>query len=339
MDNSTIAIVIIWGMVFIYSILGSIDFGAGFWAMVYKTDANAGKIANRYLSPSWEVTNVFLVLLVVSLAAFFPHSAGILGTILIVPVCLVLLLLLIRSAFLVYSFSVKAYGRVLNIVSGLTGLLIPGLLVSVLPVTLGGFIDTAGEHPSLPLGRLFSSPSLYAHVGFGLSVELFLSALFLADYSHEAENREAYRLFRRAAIGLGPTALGMALLTAFTMVPEAHWIVENMQRQAPWFLLSVAAFAVGYTALWWKRRDGGHGFPRVAVISVVAQLGLASYAYGAAHMPYIVYPFSTVERGFTNDAMFYSLLGGYVVGALVFLPVFYLFWRLFLKDKRYLKTE
>ena len=33
--EESIAIIILWALIFVYSILGSIDFGAGFWGMVY----------------------------------------------------------------------------------------------------------------------------------------------------------------------------------------------------------------------------------------------------------------------------------------------------------------
>lgn len=35
MTNALIAITILWGFVFIYAIMASMDFGAGFWSMVY----------------------------------------------------------------------------------------------------------------------------------------------------------------------------------------------------------------------------------------------------------------------------------------------------------------
>ena len=70
--EESIAIIILWALIFVYSILGSIDFGAGFWGMVYaKHPTLAAKLANRYLSPTWEVTNTFLVFVVVAFLGFF----------------------------------------------------------------------------------------------------------------------------------------------------------------------------------------------------------------------------------------------------------------------------
>lgn len=341
MTDAEIAITILWVFLFVYSIVGSVDFGAGFWAMLFglRKDSTAGALANRFLSPTWKVTNVFLVLLVVALVGFFPRATWVLGAILLVPVSLVLFLLTVRSSFMIYAYTAQKYERLLSIVSGVTGLLIPGLLVVVLPITLGGFVENVNGYPELQLGRLFSTPTTYAHLLFGLTTELFLSALLLADYSTEAEDRSAYRVYRRAAIALGPTAIGAALLTTFTMSPEASWIVENLWEQRLWFGLSLAAFAVGYSALWWKQGNGRQGRPRVSVLCIVLQYALASFAYGSAHMPYIVYPSFTVYDGFTSPAMFWSLVAGYAVGIGLLVPLFIWFWRLFMKDKRYLKQS
>jgi cytochrome d ubiquinol oxidase subunit II len=326
MSDATLGISIIWLFLFIYSIAGSIDFGAGFWAMLYgaRNDTRAGVIANRFLSPSWKITNVFLVLFVVALVHFFPRAMYMLATLLLVPVCLVLILLTIRSTFMVFAHSAEKYSGLLRIISGVTGLIIPGLLLSLLPITLGGFIAIVDGLPQLLFGKLLQ----------------FLSALFLADYAREAEDEDTYRSYRKIAILMGPANLLLALLTVLTFAPEAAWILRNIEQQWLWFSLSLGAFAFGYSALWWAGAPGKiPGRPRISFVAVVIQYALASLAYGSAHMPYIVYPYITVEQGFTNPAMFRSLLVSYAVSTAILIPVFYWFWKLFMKDKRYLKQD
>ncbi|MFC7371333.1 cytochrome d ubiquinol oxidase subunit II [Fictibacillus iocasae] len=341
MSEQVMAILIMWTFIFVYSIFGSIDFGSGFWAMVYnKHSSMAGKIANRFLSPTWEVTNVFLVLLVVAFVGFFPKGAYTLGTVMLVPVSLILFLLAIRSAFMVFSYSVQGYRRTMFIISGISGLLIPSLLIAVLPISQGGFIEQAGGTESLLLGKLLTSPSLYMYVLFGLASELFLSSLFLADYSRVSNNEKAYRLFRENAILLGPLTLIAAVITLWFINPEAKWLVNNLYEQKIWFILSFIAFLFSYACLWWpKGKRPGIGRPRFALLGVVTQYGLASYGYGMAHLPYIVYPDLTIYEAFTAKETFYSLMIMYGVGMAILTPGFYIFWRLFLKDKRYLQQE
>lgn len=341
MDSLYIALLIIWAFLFIYAIAGSIDFGAGFWAMYYqnRTDTKSASIANRYLSPSWEVTNVFLVLLVVSFVGFFPGGASTLGSLMIVPFCLVLILLTIRSAFMVYSHSVQRYSRILTIFSGTTGLLIPALLITILPAAIGGYIMNDGVNQYILVDRLFSSSTFYTHIGFGLSTELFLSALLLSDYARVANSIETYQTFRRNAMLLGPITLIFAVAAIYTLIPHAPWMFENIIE--PWRLLllgaSLFAFIIGYTSLWWPTKQPHQvGQPRVAVIFIIIQFGLASFAYSSAQLPYLLYPEVTVQEAFTNETMFRLLLFGYAGGMAVLIPVFIWFWRLFMKDKRYL---
>lgn len=84
--DALIAISIVWGFVFIYAVMATMDFGAGFWSMIYlnREQTKATNIANRYLSPTWEVTNVFIVAIVVALFSFFPGATFVLGTVLLI---------------------------------------------------------------------------------------------------------------------------------------------------------------------------------------------------------------------------------------------------------------
>ncbi|WP_078427763.1 cytochrome d ubiquinol oxidase subunit II [Alkalihalobacterium alkalinitrilicum] len=341
MNEAYVAISIIWLFLFMYALGGAIDFGAGFWSMFYygRKDSTAASVANLYLSPSWEVTNVFLVLFVVALVGFFPGAAYSLGSLMIVPVSFVLILLIIRSAFMVYSYTVQKYTKLFTYISGLTGLLIPALMVSVLPIIIGGFVEVVGDRHYILYNELLTSPTLYAHIGFGISAELFLSALFLSDYAREAKSMDTYKVYRRNAIIFGPIMLSFAVAATMTLIPEAMWMVDNMVRQWELFALSLIAFAIGYSAMWWPSKKGRVGQPRVAVILMIIQIGLASFAYGWSHMPYMVYPELTIYDALTNLTMYHSLLIGYAIGMAILIPLFILFWRLFLKDKRYLTEE
>jgi cytochrome d ubiquinol oxidase subunit II len=341
MEAYTLAITILWSLLFVYAILGSLDFGAGFWGMIYgrTSRTTASQIANRFLSPTWEITNVFLVIFVVSVVTFFPFATELLGSILLVPVALGLILLTIRTTFMVFEHHAQRFRELLRVTSGFTGLLIPALLVSILPITLGGFVEYENEYPRLHYGDLLSHPTLYMHIAFGLSTELFISSVFLMDYAKEAEDWSAYHTFRKHAIWLGPVSIAIAMLTIGTFPVEAQWIVENIQANWLWFGISIVFFLIGYGFLFVKKSDGIRGRARFAVILIILQYAVAIYAYGSAHLPYLVYPVLTVEGGFTNPSLFYNMLVIYGIGFGILIPAFILFWRLFLKDRRYLKQE
>ncbi|MRX72416.1 hypothetical protein GJU40_09660 [Bacillus lacus] len=340
--DALIAITVLWGFVFIYAVMATMDFGAGFWSMFYinKEKTNATNIANRYLSPTWEVTNVFIVAIVVALVSFFPGATFILGTVLLIPGSLILLLLAIRSGFLVFSHIAKSYEKALTYVSGITGFLIPGLLILVLPLTHGGYITVEDGLHRLQLLSLLTSPNALSFVAFAISSTLFLSSLLLADYSNVSDEPEAYYIYRRDALIMGPISLLMAFCIMLTMRTEAAWLYTRMMDYLPWLIGSVATFLVAGIAMYLpSRKSGRTGRPRIAVIAIVVQYLLASYAYGRAHLPYMIYPDVTIQSGFTHPNTFRALFITYIIGFAILFPGFIFFWKMFMGDKEYLRQK
>ncbi|GIN66970.1 putative cytochrome bd menaquinol oxidase subunit II [Bacillus sonorensis] len=344
MDGTTdalLAISIVWGFIFIYAVMASMDFGAGFWSMVYmnKQQLKATNIANRYLSPTWEVTNVFIVGIVVALFSFFPGGTFVLGTVLLIPGSIILLLLAIRSGFLVFSHAAKGYERALTYVSGISGFIIPAVLILVLPVTHGPFVSQRNGSYQLNFTDLFLSPHAYSFMGFAIFSTLFLSSLLLADFSNVADEKDAYQVYRRNALITGPLALIMSFSIMMTMRAEASWLYTKMMNGLPWLILSFLLFLVAFGALFLPNtyNQDRLGKPRLAVIAITLQYFTASYVYGRAHLPFMIYPDVTIQSGFTAPETFRALFISYIVGFIILFPGFYYFWKLFMKDKRYIK--
>ncbi|MEQ2528235.1 cytochrome d ubiquinol oxidase subunit II [Bacillaceae bacterium CLA-AA-H227] len=343
MADALIAITVLWGFVFIYAVMATMDFGAGFWSMVYinREKTRATNIANRYLSPTWEVTNTFIVALVVAVYSLFPTAAYNLGTILLIPGSIILLLLALRSAFLVFSNIATEYKKPLTYISGIAGIIIPGLLISVLPITHGKFVDYGNGFANLNLARLFSSPNVYAFIGFAICSTLFLSSLLLADYSKTAGEMDAYRVYLRDGRLLGPISLIFAFLIMFTLRSEAEWLYERMMDDLPLLLISVAFFLIIGVGLYAPSffQKGVMGMPRLSVIAATLQYLIASYVYGKAHLPYIIYPNVTIESAFTDPNSFRAVFITYIVGFAILFPGFIYFWSLFMHDKKYLRQK
>lgn len=106
MSYEIIGITVLWTFLFGYLIVASIDFGAGFfsyYSVITGQKNRVHHIIQRYLSPVWEVTNVFLIFFVVGLVGFFPISAYYYGTALLVPGSLATVLLGLRGAYYAYN--------------------------------------------------------------------------------------------------------------------------------------------------------------------------------------------------------------------------------------------
>ncbi|AVM25135.1 hypothetical protein FZC68_12000 [Bacillus pumilus] len=342
--DALIAITILWGFVFIYAVMASMDFGAGFWSMIYmnREQTKAANIANKYLSPTWEVTNVFIVAIVVALFSMFPGATFVLGTVLLIPGSIILLLLALRSGFLVFSHSLpKKYRKAVTYISGISGFIIPSILIMVLPITHGGFIFQENDVYSLDLGLVFTSANVYSFIGFAIFSTLFLSSLLLADFSNVADEDEAYSIYRRGALITGPLSLMMAFFIMLTLRSEANWLFTKMMQNIPILLVSLLMFLLAGLALFLpnSRFKNRKGRPRLAVIAITIQYFLASYVYGRAHLPYMAYPDITIMSGFTDPVTFRALFITYIVGFIILFPGFYFFWKLFMKDKRYIRQE
>lgn len=187
---------------------------------------------------------------------------------------------------------------------------------------------------------LFTSYHVYSFIGLAISSTLFISSLLLADYSYVSKAKEAFLVYRRDAILVGPITLVMAFLTFLTMEQEAGWLYENLFDMTPWLIASGICFLLGYIALLLPQdRKFVIHFPRIAVLFVLAQYLLASYAYGRAHLPYIVYPEVTIESGFTDPNTFRALFVSYIVGFAILIPGFIYFWRMFMRDENYLRQQ
>lgn len=126
-----IGISVLWLFLFGYVIVGSIDYGAGFfnaYSILTGKQHIVSKVIQRYLSPVWEVTNVFFVFFFVGIVGFFPETAFYFGTILLVPGSLALILLAIRGSYYAFESYGKKGHKGYAFMYGASGVLLPASL-------------------------------------------------------------------------------------------------------------------------------------------------------------------------------------------------------------------
>ncbi len=332
MNLEILGIMVLWTFLFGYVIVASVDFGAGFFNAY---SLYAGKqhvltnIIQRYLSPVWEVTNVFLVFFFVGIVGFFPKTAFYYGTILLIPASIAIILLAIRGSY--YAF--ETYGsrghKGYSFMYGLSGLFLPASLSIVLTISEGGFVSMIDDKPVLDYWALFTSPLTWSIVVLSIAAVLYISAVFLTWYAHKAKDKDATELMRR-----------YALIWSLPLIITASGIIVELRDHNPehfgnlldlwWmFALSFLLF-IGTVWLIWKRKHYGRAFGLL-----VGQFALAFFAYGISHYPYLLYPHLTIYDGFTNKAMAISLIVAFIAGLGLLIPSLYLLLRLFLFNKDY----
>ncbi|MDN4068134.1 cytochrome d ubiquinol oxidase subunit II [Paenibacillus vini] len=338
MSYEIVGITVLWTFLFGYLIVASVDFGAGFFSYYSVLTGHENKVHNiiqRYLSPVWEVTNVFLIFFVVGLVGFFPDSAYFYGTALLVPGSLATVLLALRGAYYAYNTygSSKENNKAYMAVYGATGLLIPAALSTVLAISEGGIIQEQDGKVILHWSSFFSNPYTWSVIILALVSVLYISAMFLAFYAGKAGDKDAFEVLRGyALLWSGPTIL--ACVFAFFQInrqnPE-HF--RNMLNITWMFIASLICFLLAVYFIW-KKKNLGWSF-----ILVILQFGFAWYGYGRSHLPYILYKQVSIYESFTNETMAVALITAFVAGLVVLIPSLVLIMRLFLFDAKYVRGE
>lgn len=328
-----LGIAVLWSFLYGYVIVASIDFGSGFfnaYSVLTNRSDILSNIIKRYLSPVWEVTNVFLVFFFVGIVGFFPQTAFYYGTILLVPVSISLILLAVRGAY--YAF--ESYGTTGHkgyvTAYGIAGLLIPASLSVVLTISEGGFVDMVNGQPQLDYNALFTSPLTWSIVVLSIVAVLYISSVFLTWYAWKAGDLSASNLMRKyALIWAAPLAIAA---TGIIIEFRSH-NSERFERIIDvWWLfgLSVILFLITVWLIWQKKKYG------MSVILLFVQFAFAFFAYGISHYPYLLYPYLSIHDSFTSTEMAIALVIAFVLGACLLIPSLYLLFKLFLFNKDYI---
>ncbi len=336
MSLEILGISVLWTFLFGYVIVASIDFGAGFfnaYSLLTNRSHILTKIIKRYLSPVWEVTNVFLIFFFVGIVGFFPLTAFYYGTILLVPVSISLILLGIRGSYYAFESYGSAGHKGYAFAYGVTGLLIPASFSVVFTISEGGFLEIVNGQPVLDFWKLYTSPLSWSIVLLSIAAVLYISAVFLTWYAWKANDLEASNLMRKYALiwalPLIVTAIG--IMVEMRNYNELHF--NSMMNLWPLFGLSGLLFL---TTVWflWKKQNYG-----LVVILLIFQFAFAFFAYGVSHYPYLLYPYLTIYDSFTNREMAIALIIAFLLGLCLLLPSLYLIFKLFLFNKDYVTGE
>lgn len=336
MSLEVLGITVLWIFLYGYLIVASIDFGAGFfayYARITKREHIMSKLISRYLSPVWEVTNVFFVFFFVGLIGFFPDTAYYLGTALLIPGSIAIILLSIRGAFYAFGNYGASNNTIFLFLYGATGLLIPASLSTALTISEGGFLDVTEEGVSFLAKELFTSPYSWSVVALAIVSVLYISASFLTYYAHRAEDKDSRSIMRKFSLfWSAPTII--ASLGVFVALREHN--PEHFQNALEiWWMfgLSLLFFMIA-TLLVYKKRMYG-----IAFVMVMLQFFFAFFGYGASHLPYIIYPYVTIGGSVVNETMGTALVIVFIAGLLLLIPSLYLLMRLFLFDADYVKGK
>lgn len=332
-----LGISVLWFFLFGYVIIASIDFGAGFfnaYSLIRRNDHIVSNIIKRYLSPVWEITNVFLVFFFVGIVGFFPQTAFYYGTILLVPASVALILVAIRGSYYAFeSYSGISGHKGYAIAYGVSGLFIPAAFSVILTISEGGFVTMQGDQPVLDYKELLTSPLSWSIVVLSIIAVLYISAVFLTWYAQKAGDHTASELMRKYALTWAIPLIVSALGIIIELKALGNWHYAQMVDLSWLFALSGIVFLATVWLLWAKVKYG------LAVILLIVQFAIAFFAYGISHYPYLLYPYLTLHDSFTNEAMAIALVVAFVAGLVLLVPSLYLVFKLFVFNKDYVSGK
>ncbi len=332
-----LGISVLWIFLFGYVIIASIDYGAGFfnaYSLLTKKNHILSKVIKRYLSPVWEITNVFLVFFFVGIVGFFPQTAYYYGTILLIPASIALILLAIRGSYYAFeSYSGLRGHKGYALAYGISGLLIPASLSVVLTISEGGFVSMGENGPKLEYATLFTSPLAWSIVVLSITAVLYISAVFLTWYSKKAGDLKASDLMRRYALFWAIPLIVSAFGIIIELRSTGNWHYDQMVDLWWLFIVSGILFLATIWIIWRKVKYG------LAVVIMILQFATAFFAYGISHYPYLLYPYLTIHDSFTNEAMAIALVIAFIAGLCLLIPSIYLVFKLFIFNKGYVSGE
>jgi len=306
-----------------YALTGGADFGGGVWDLLAsgpRRDEQRRLIADA-IGPIWEANHVWLIVAVVVLFTGFPAAFGVLGTILHIPLTIVLVGIVLRgSAFVFRSYGradraiVERWGLVFSIASVVTPLCL-GIVVGAISS------DAVGRAASLPVDAPFVERYVTPWFApYPLAVGFFalvLFAMLAAIYSAYAAKTDALREdFRRRALATAVLVALAAAVSLFGSTSAAPRVARGIMT-APWaaaLRACTAIAALSALAALVSRRY------HVARLAAAAQVTLILVGWALAQYPYVVPPSLTIREAAAPTLTLELLLVGLVAGALVLIP-------------------
>jgi cytochrome d ubiquinol oxidase subunit II len=324
-----------------YALMGGADFGGGVWDLLAsgsRRDAQRALISSA-IAPIWEANHVWLIIVIVALFTGFPDAFATLGTVLHIPLTLMLVGIVLRgSAFVFRSYGARdtraqlRWGRVFAISSLITPLLL-GVIVGA--IASGNVGDAAARIPvnahdapgagsiAVSFADLYVAPWLapfpLAVGALALALFAFLAAVYLILATDDEGLREDFR--QRALV-----AAGVVFVVAFLALAVAHLDAPAMGRglvgSGEAIAFHVATGAAAVSAIWalWSRHY------QLARLAAAAQVSLVLWGWALVQYPLLVPPSGSISALAAPAVTLRLLLIALACGSVILLPsLVYLF--------------
>jgi cytochrome bd ubiquinol oxidase subunit II len=312
-----------------YAVLGSADFGAGFWDLTAGGDRRGGRIrgmVQRSMSPVWEANHVWLIFVLVIVWTAFPVAFGSVFSTLYVPLFLAALGIILRGA----AFALRGQAatireaRVLGALFASSSVLIPFCLGAAIGGVASGRVPV-GNAAGDPFSSWLNPTSVLAGV-VGIVTGAHLAAVYLTGDSRRAGLEDLVRAFRARALATGVLAGAVALAGLLVVRGDARPLFDGLTSGAGLACVAGSGVAGIVTlALVWREAYGAARFTAAASVAAVLT------GWVLAQDPYLLPPQLTLEEAAAPDATLSAVLIGVGIGMVVLVPSLVLLYRLVLR--------
>jgi cytochrome bd ubiquinol oxidase subunit II len=314
-----------------YAVLGSADFGAGFWDLTAGGGQRAGRLRGliqRSMSPVWEANHVWLIFILVIAWTAFPVAFGSIFSTLRVPLFLAAIGIIFRGA----AFALRGQAatmneaRVLGALFALSSVLIPYFLGAAIGGIASGRI-AVGNATGDVVDSWVNPTSAVVGV-LAVLTGAYLAAVFLAGDAVRAGLPDLEEAFRRRALGIGALTGAVAIGGMLVLRGDARALFDGLTSGKGLVTVVVSAIAGAATlALVAARRFG------VARLSAAVAVAAITVGWAFAQDPYLLPPRLTLDQAAAADATLAALVGAVAVGSLLLAPSLWFLYRLVLQGR------
>jgi cytochrome d ubiquinol oxidase subunit II len=314
-----------------YAVLGSADFGAGFWDLTAGGASRGARVRGliqRSMSPVWEANHVWLIFVLVIAWTAFPVAFGSVFSTLRLPLFLAAIGIIFRGG----AFALRGEAatireaRVLGALFALSSVLIPYFLGAAIGGVASGRVEVGNARGDV-IDSWVNPTSAVIGV-LAVATGAYLAAVYLAGDALRAGLPDLQRAFRARALAMGAVTGIVAIGGLIVLRDDARSLYDGLTsgRGLAMVLASGAAGAVTLALVWTER----FGLARLTAAIAVAAV---TVGWAFAQDPYLLPPELTLDEAAASDATLEALVIGVGVGSLLLVPSLWFLYRLVLQGR------
>ena len=314
-----------------YAILGSADFGAGFWDLTAGTTRGGARVRGliqRSMSPVWEANHVWLIFVLVIAWTAFPVAFGSIMSTLSIPLFLAAIGVIFRGG----AFALRGQAATINearahgAVFALSSVFIPYFLGAALGGIASGRVPVGNASGDLIESWVNPTSTLIGVLG--VVTGAYLAAVYLAGDARRGDLADLVEAFRRRALGAGAVTGLIAIGGLFVVRSDAPDLYAGLSSGGGLVMVIVSAAAgMATIVLVWFRRFS------VARLSASVAVGAITVGWALAQDPYLLPGELTLQEAAAPDATLGALFLSVAIGMVILVPSLAFLYRLVLKGQ------